>query len=491
MTTEAVALSGSRPGSRMWPEVLLCVLAGVVFLGCLGCVDLWGKREQRASAEAIDTIEHNHWLVAQIQGRPRLEKPPLLRWSIATLLLFMDRRDEFTVRLPGALAALATVALIYALGRQMAGREVGLASALVLCSLGFFVGEMRQASNDGPLVLFTTLALFATWRRFDVNDDVFSTRAGLRASPARRWSSGRAWAWLFHCALGLGFLTKGPVILLLVAVTVVPYLVFSNRLAWGLRRLADPLGLSVFALLAFCWPIAVLLVDPSASRVWLLEMSEKTGVSQILEHRRHPLLIAQWPGMVLPWTIIALVAVIIPFYLSKTNSSWDQPGNDRTQLPRSSFLWFAWWWGLGNMVVLCSWAVAKPNYYLPCLPGMSLLIGATWIHLARTGRSRGGEALVARIILQIQWVSLFVVAAGAPFVVLRWLPDGLWLWSLIVGLSLAAAVVFSVHAWRRGADALALAPVDGGLRARCLGRLRDHRPCREPTAQPSPSCTAT
>ena len=39
-------------------------------------------------------------------------------------------------------------------------------------------------------------------------------------------------------ALGLGFLTKGPVILLLVGVTLVPYLASRRRLAWGLRSLA-------------------------------------------------------------------------------------------------------------------------------------------------------------------------------------------------------------------------------------------------------------
>ena len=60
---------------RWGPEATLAVLACVVFLGCLGSVDLWGKREQRASAEAIDTIDHDRWLVAEIQGRPRLEKP--------------------------------------------------------------------------------------------------------------------------------------------------------------------------------------------------------------------------------------------------------------------------------------------------------------------------------------------------------------------------------------------------------------------------------
>src|SRR5205085_12666265 len=119
------------------------------------------------AAEAFATLDHTHWLVAGIPGRPRLEKPPLPRLAIAGLMVLTGRRDEWMVRLPGAICALGTVALVYGLGRRMGGRPVGLAAALVLCSLGFFVGEMRQASNDGPLAMFTTLALFAAWRLLD------------------------------------------------------------------------------------------------------------------------------------------------------------------------------------------------------------------------------------------------------------------------------------------------------------------------------------
>jgi hypothetical protein len=459
MRREALVASVYDLARRYWPEILVCTLASAVFLGCLDSVDLWGKREQRASAEAIDTIEHGNWLVAQIDGRPRLEKPPLLRWSIAALMVITARRDELMVRLPGALSAIATIGLIYGLGSRMAGRDVGLASALILCSSGFFVGEMRQASNDGPLVLFTTLALYSAWRRFDNQNEALSadgqTPLGHNPWPIR----GRGWARLFHCALGMGFLAKGPVILLLVAVTIVPYLSVCGRLRWGLRRLTDGLGLALFTVLALGWPIAVWLTDPTASRVWLLEMSEKTGLSHILEHRRHPLLVSEWPGLVLPWTIIAVFASIMPFYLSGLRRHRRQPRQITANLDRTSYVWFAWWWALGNLTVFCTWAVAKPNYYLPCLPGMALLVGWTWIYLTRTSRKRCFEGLAARCILQFQWSLLFVTALGAPIVLLRWVPAGLWPWTLTIGLSLSIAVVLSVHAWKHGADGLTLAPV--------------------------------
>src|SRR5580692_8432612 len=103
MPTERAAAGRFVASPRWWPEALLAVLAAAGFLGCLGSVELWGKREQRASAEAIDTVDHHHWLVAEIQGRPRLEKPPLPRWSIAAILLLTGHRAEWIIRLPGAL----------------------------------------------------------------------------------------------------------------------------------------------------------------------------------------------------------------------------------------------------------------------------------------------------------------------------------------------------------------------------------------------------
>ena len=101
----------------------------------------------------------------------------------------------------------------------MGGRELGLASALVLCSLGFFVGEMRQASNDGPLVFFTTLALYAAWRRSMSKTKTYPPPTGQLWRRRCLVAGGRVWVLLFYGALGLGFLTKGPVILLLVGVT--------------------------------------------------------------------------------------------------------------------------------------------------------------------------------------------------------------------------------------------------------------------------------
>lgn len=467
---------------RWWPEVLLAVLASVGFLGCLGSIELWGKREQRAAAEAIDTVDHHHWLVAEIQGRPRLEKPPLPRWSIATLMLLTGRRDEWIIRLPGALAGVATIALIYALGRRMGGRPLGLASAFVLCSTGFFVGEMRQASNDCLLALFLTLALYAAYRR--LHDEDHSPPA----DPVQKPSRPRGWNLVFYTALGMGFLTKGPIVLLLAGVTLIPYLAFARRLTSGLRRLGDIWGLVIFASFSLGWPTAVLVNDPGALRVWSLEMSEKTGLSHILEHRWHAPLIGQWPGLVLPWTLIAAVAVFLPIGSALRGLSRSRTETAGLSLPgasRTDHVWFAWWWAVGNLLLFSTWVVAKPNYYLPCLPGMALLTGATWLWLARAGFGDDGVALAARAILQTQWVLMFVAALVAPLVVRSSLPVTLWPWCVAIAVAIAVSVALSVHLWRHGAAVAPLAPIAAacvvgiliayGKLAPAENELRSHR----------------
>lgn len=417
---------------RLGPEAVLAALACLVFLGFLGAIDLWGKREQRASAEAIDTIDHDHWLVAQIQGRPRLEKPPLPRWTIATLMRLTGRRDEWMVRLPSALAALGMVGLVYGLGRRLGGRSVGLASGLALTSLVFFIVELRQAGNDGPLAFFTTLALYAAWRRIDVDGDA--------TGP----SGGRAWNLVAYGALGLGFLSKGPIVLILVALTLVPYLAMVGRLRAGLGRLADGWGLLLFVALAMSWPVPVLLNDPNAARVWYLEMGQKAGTAGVSHHRHHEVLAAEWVLMTAPWVAIATMAVCRPLF-------------PRGRADRA-VLGYPWCWAVVNLLMFCFWSVAKPNYYLPCLPAVAILIGFEWVRLTRAARDPSSRTRLARRVLQLHWVALFVSAMVAPVVAHQAAPEHL-AWAAIGSAAVAAGVVASAWAWRRGADAGALTPL--------------------------------
>jgi 4-amino-4-deoxy-L-arabinose transferase-like glycosyltransferase len=431
--TSEVAPSRGGPAC-WWPEAVVAGLAAIVFLASLGSVEMWGKREQRAALEAADTVDNHHWLVAEILGHPRLEKPPLSRWAIGSLMALTGRRDEWIVRLPAALSGIAMVGLVYTMGRRLRDRAVGLASAAILCSTPFFIAEMRQAGNDALLALLTTLAIDAAWRRLD--------------------SDSCLWARLFGVSLGLGILAKGPIILMLVGVALIPYLLIVRNVRGGLAKLLDGWGLLIFAALALSWPVLVILNDPNALGVWGLEMGQKTGISRLTEHRWHFPLIKDWPGMMLPWAVVSLLAVALPFL----RINHDNDRGTGIENRRSSTLWLPWCWAVGNLLVFCLWRVAKPSYYLPCMPGMALLLGAAWVRVARAARLSDETGTPFRFALQLQWVMLFVGAILTPLIARHFLKPQALPWMILLAGAIAAAVIVSATLWRKGADNLSLLP---------------------------------
>ena len=439
--------SAVRSVSRSWwPEMIVALLASIISLAELGALELWGKREQRAAAEALDTIRNGHWLVAEIQGRPRLEKPPLPRWTIAAFMTLTGCRDEWAARMPGAFSALATIALIYALGSRIGGRDLALASAMVLSTLGLFVSEARQAGNDGPLCLFTTLALYAAWRRLHGE-----ARAARRhgEEPGDAPPGSRRWTLVFHGAMGLGFLCKGPIIVLIVGLTVIPYLAVNGRLKSGARQLISALGLLLFLVLALSWPVPVLLRDPHALGVWMTEIGQKTGILPIVHQERSGLGLAL-PLLALPWPVAALAGLLEPLAPSRP-----------ARLPwTASAVWFPWCWAVGNLSVFSVWAVAKPNYYVPCLPGLALLMGMTWIRLTRAARNRSGsgEAWRARVVLLIQGFLLMITGIVVPLLARSYLTNGNSPWLLVIGACVSGSALAGAWIWRRGSDVLALLP---------------------------------
>ena len=84
----------------------------------------------------------------------------------------------------------------------------------------------------------------------------------------------------------------------------------------------------------------------------------------------------RFPLLALPWPVVAMAGILLPIV-----------PNRRIKLPwKPEAVLFAWWWSIGNLAMFSLWAVAKPNYYVPCLPGLALLAAMAWIRLCRVAR---------------------------------------------------------------------------------------------------------
>src|SRR5688500_1495385 len=156
-------------------------------------------------------VASGDWLTPYYNYEPRFQKPVLYYWlTAATYLVFGP--TEFGARLWSAMAGLGLVMVTAACGRRWYDESTGLlAGAIVATNFGYFT-IARMALPDLPLTFCITLAIWAA---------LVSTLESER-SP-------RKFVLLAALGLGLGFLMKGPVGLIIPALVIVPLLAIERR----------------------------------------------------------------------------------------------------------------------------------------------------------------------------------------------------------------------------------------------------------------------
>lgn len=163
---------------------------GVLLIGVgIGLRDPWPADEPRFALVARDMVLSGQWLIPMIGGDTYADKPPLFFWMIGSFyVLTGSLRVAFL--LPSLLASLASVALIYDLGRRLWNREVGFTAGLLLLGTVQFVWQGRQAQIDATSCFWIVLGLYGLLRH-------------LLLGPNWRWY------YVGCAAAGLGIITKG------------------------------------------------------------------------------------------------------------------------------------------------------------------------------------------------------------------------------------------------------------------------------------------
>ena len=320
-----------KPGHWRRAAWLVFVIAALfLFLGTRGLNE---PDEGRYAEIAREMTVTGEWLVPHLNGFEHFQKPPLLYWLTAASIRLLGV-NEWAARLPSALAALGVVLLTFGIARRIFDRAAALAAALVLVSsIGFFA-LARLLTPDMLLTLWVTAAVASlVFRR----------------------------PWLFFVCMGLGFLTKGPMAL------VVP---ISAALGWQLAPRGDgeklPLpwlrGMALTLTIGLSWFVVLSVRDGALfDYFWRCELVERFASTG---HGRSkpfwffaPVLIVGF----LPWI----------FFLPA----------------RARELWTRWRSGawMNTDGLLCCWIVPPllilslsgsklPTYILPLFPALSLLV---------------------------------------------------------------------------------------------------------------------
>lgn len=220
----------------------------VLSFGFQGVRGIWQPDEGYYIGTAVNMDLNRDYLVPRLGEEIFLDKPPLLYWGIlAGLKLF--GYSEFSARFFLGLCYALTCLTVFELGRSFTGRlQDGFSAAMVYATMILPFSAANFLTMDTPLTLFTTLSMAAFWK---------STRP---KEPRKT-----LWKILLCAAVGLGFLTKGPAVLIPCGAMFVYLLVRREVMAY-LRGWWLPAGILVFALLGFSWYLFVSLRIPGAAK---------------------------------------------------------------------------------------------------------------------------------------------------------------------------------------------------------------------------------
>lgn len=402
---------------------LLLLLTAFTFFILLGSRALNEPDEGRYSEIAREMIETGNWVVPHFWYLPHLDKPPLTYWLVAISMKLFGQ-NEWAARLPLALAGMSGVGAVWLLGSSIGGRRVGFWSSLILqTSLLYFV-MARMLTTDMFLTQFTAWAVYFLWRSWQ------SLTSDLRPRTSDFW----LWHLAGWAAIALGFLTKGPVALVIPLVALTALVVYRWKSFAAKKLLLGGLtaGLALFLVLVLPWFLAVFRRVPESFDYMTFGQAAGHLLGTTIKNRKGGLF--YFFGILavglLPWTFLlgwlwrrvppaptADVGVRVPVVLQKDA------------------------WVLLNVWViftftLFSFSQAKlPAYILPVFPALAVMLA--WRFFGDERMTRPAPALVWRFCLGS---SLWLPAAFPLAVVYAFhhpLPGWMkWQTPVIVGIML-------------------------------------------------------
>lgn len=330
---------------RYWllPLIILALFPGI------DSVPLFDVDEGAFSEATREMFERGDFISPYLNGEPRYDKPALIHWlQAASVSLF--GWSELALRLPSVLATALWIWMIASFvaseRTERAGRVTGvvMASSLLLLVVG------RAATADAVLNLCLSGALLSTFRYFRTTESKYILLA-----------------YLF---MGIGFLTKGPVALVIPgAVSLLLFLTAGRWREW-LNAVLNLRGIALFLLIALPWYVV---------QIW------KEGwpfIDGFFLHHNVNRFQGEFEGhggsalYYLPVLLLGLLphsGALVPI-LFRLRQIWADP------LLRFALIWFLF------VLLLFSIAGTKlPHYLLYGLPGIFILIGCRFEEINARG----------------------------------------------------------------------------------------------------------
>ncbi len=336
--------------------LLLLVIAGATFFAGLGRPAIGDSDEAFYAEAGREMVASGDWITPHYNFDTRFQKPILFYWIVATSYLAAGV-NETAARGGSALAGLALALLTAACGRRSYDEATARLGGLIVATAFGYFSIGRLALPDLPLAFWITLT---TW----------SALVGLCERPAHP----HRWLLLAGAAVGLGFLTKGPVAIILPVLVIAPVCWLERRHV-RVRPAAIAGAAAMAVAVAAPWFILMAQIHgrPYIEGFFVGDNLERFATSRFNDPRPPWFYLPIVAGGLLPWTPLMLCgAAPLKDWVTRR---W-QPSAVTVRL----LLW--------AMLPLAFFTVSigkQPRYILPILPPLALLLARTLIRRLRSG----------------------------------------------------------------------------------------------------------
>jgi 4-amino-4-deoxy-L-arabinose transferase-like glycosyltransferase len=427
----------------------------ILFLFCsllFGYVAVSGRpmtlHEARLPETSREMLARGDGLVPMDGDRPWLERPPFPHWCMMAVAKVIGQRcdNEWSVRIPPALAGLLTIFITAQIAARFLGRKIGLISGLLLATMYEFYEYSTQPEDDIFLALLVAaaIALFVTME-FSVDPDGKDERVKLFGF--------RPWAVAgFFVVLGLTNLAKGPVVGAAVVIAAIGGYFLMPTLLWQagdlsvifhfqpedrlrMRRYLWVWGILAAAVIGLSWHVYIARLYPGAGG-YLANLKYDFSMTHEFDEPwwYYPVNLM---GRGLPWTPFAVFALVLT-----ARQAW---------IEQNRAMRFLWCWAIVPIVVLSIPHRKHHHYLVPSLAPWAILaaIGVN----ALAGQMFKGPAWARRPRFGLLAVALPVaigIAILGRYCLLDPRPE--WRWQLesggiLVGLLVACVWVFYQGLW--------------------------------------------
>ena len=416
----------------------LLLLAALTFFAGLGRGAITDSDEAFYAESSREMVASGDWITPYYNYEPRFQKPILYYWLTSATYLATGA-TEMGARLWAALAGVGLVLVTAACGRRWYDEATGLlAAAIVATNFGYFsIG--RMALPDLPLTFCITLAIWAAL-----------------VSTLEQERSTRKFVILAALGLGLGFLMKGPVGIIIPMLVIVPVLMIERR-SIGLNPEDIVLGFLIMVAVAVPWYVVMWARHGNEylQSFFVGDNFQRFATDRFNDPRPWWFYLPVVAGGLLPWTPLALVWLGPITQLIRGRRS---VGTIDLRL----LLWAA------LPLIFYSLSVGKqPRYVLPVLPPLALLLASSIVERTQEWRGHDGVRSMPRRAMPVVIGSL---ASGIFFVTLAvllyrahpLLINVQWAYTTIAAalIALAGALVIVTAAsrnWRSAPLVIALA----------------------------------